>query len=412
MKVLHIAYSDSDGGAAIATVRLHRAMRRAGIDSRLHVVIKCLDDQSIQGSSSPITKFASLLKNGLIRRLLKLMGPVSSGLMSLNLLPSGLLKIINNSDADIVHLHWVNGETISISDIAKIRKPIAWTLHDMWPFVGLLHYDCATSAELGQQASKAHWRKLLNLDSLMRQIKRKHWKNLKVNFIAPSDWMAEEWSSSAMFPNSTVRVIANTLDTGIFRPISKQLARDILGLPSHAKIILFGAMSSLSDPRKGYQFFREALSRLVSSNLAANVHLAIMGGIVKDGELFELPVTSLGTLHDEVSISLAFQAADVFVAPSLQDNLPNTVLESISSGTPVVAFEIGGMPNLIDHKKNGYLAKPFDVSDLVNGISWVIDNQNRHEFLSKNARAKALNEFSNEKIVERHLSYYRECFKS
>jgi len=198
-------------------------------------------------------------------------------------------------------------------------------------------------------------------------------------------------------------VIPNGIDTEKYRPVSKSYARELLGFPKDKVLLLFGAYKSTTDKRKGYQYLKSALSLLKKTGLASDVELVIFGTSKPNTpEDIDFPINYTGYLHDEISKVLLYSSTDIFIAPSVQDNLPNTVMEAMACGVPCMAFDVGGLPDMIDHKKNGYLAAPFDPSGLVDGISWIISDQDRWNQLSKNAREKVEQTFSVE-IVSREM---------
>jgi glycosyltransferase involved in cell wall biosynthesis len=206
-----------------------------------------------------------------------------------------------------------------------------------------------------------------------------------------------------------IEVIPNGLDTIQYRPIQKSVARSILGLPEDKQLILFGAISATSDPRKGFSLLQSALQNLSQSGWGEQVELVVFGAS-QPQNLPELGLKShyLGRLNDDISLSLAYAAGDVFLAPSVQDNLPNTVMESLACGTPCVTFDIGGMPDMIDHQQNGYLAKPFDVDDLARGIVWVLGDDERLRNLGINGREKVEQNYTLEIQANSYMSLYRE----
>ena len=227
-----------------------------------------------------------------------------------------------------------------------------------------------------------------------------------------------------------MEVIANGVDLNRFKPREISLVREVMGLPSNKKIILFGAMDATTDPWKGFKYLKSALDKFQKFDLRNQIELVVFGASEPEKPSdFRFPVRYIGKLHDEISISLLYAAADVFIAPSVRDNLPFTVMESMSCGTPCVAFEIGGMPDMIDHKKNGYLARPFDTNDLAKGIEFVLYGNSElsegkrsgaGEFLDKEriqrmrqkARKKAEDMFDLETCAGSYLKLYEEILRN
>ena len=411
MNILHLNTLDIKGGAARAAYRLHKGLLNIGISSCMMVQTRKSFDNEIIGPQTSFGKQLASLRPTLDSLAVHLYKKRSNATFSPALLPENLRTKTKKVNPDIIHLHWLNGGFMRIETLKHFRKPLVWTLHDMWPFTGGCHYDeecgryilsCGRCPMLG--STKEH-----DLSRLIYNRKYNAWKNLNLTIITPSRWLAKCVNKSSLFKNFRIEVIPNGLDLRCFRPFDKKMARDILLLPHDKKLVLFGAIFATSDNRKGFYLLQSALKELIQDNWDDSVELIIFGAN-RSAQINNSGLNShcLGILHDDVSLALAYSAADVFVAPSVQDNFPNTVLESLACGTPCVAFNIGGMADMIDHKQNGYLARSFNTHDLANGITWVIENNNRHESLSRAARAKVENEFSLETIANKYLELYEE----
>ena len=412
MQVLHLSESDG-GGAGRATLRLHQGLQRLGVNSQMLVQLKYSDNSTVFSRETILGKFSAKLK--LLEHLdtlpLKVYRQRNASDFSLQWVPSGLSATIAQLDPDVVNLHWVCHGYLPIETVAKLNKPLIWTLHDMWPFTGGCHYaqecdrynnSCGTCPQLGSQKNE-------DLSRWVWQRKAKAWKKLNLTIVTPSHWLAKCASSSSLFQNLRIEVIPNGLDTQLYKPIPRQVARDILNLPQDKSLILFGAMYPNSDRRKGFHLLQQALHRLSATTWHNQAELVIFGASrPKEPMNLGLNAHYLGKLSDEISLAVVYAAADVFVAPSLQDNLPNTVMEAIACGTPSVAFNIGGMPDMIEHQHNGYLAQPFESEDLARGIVWVLENKERYQKLCDRARQKAEQEFTWEIQARRYKLLYSE----
>lgn len=230
-----------------------------------------------------------------------------------------------------------------------------------------------------------------------------------MTIVTPSRWLAEIARSSSLLSEFRIEVIPYGLDLNVFRPVEKNEARDLLGLPEDSKIVLFGAVTSTSDKRKGFAFLSEALNILKDKPVSENLQLVVFGASGPGNvENPHLPVIYLGTLNDDLSLSLLYSAADIFVAPSIQDNLPNTVMEAAACGTPSVAFDIGGMPDLIKHMETGFLVKEMTSAGLAEGIEWVFGEKDRSFNLGSAARERAEKEYSYQKAASRYAELYEE----
>ncbi len=412
MKALILSATDIQGGAARASYRLHQGFKEIDVDCQMLVQTKYSDDPKVLGTSvsSGIGSAMSGLRLTLDRLPLKSYS-YSSPAYSVPWLPDRLLSRVNQINPDVVNLHWINGGYLNIETIAKLNRPLVWTLHDMWPFTGGCHYtqecdrytkSCGICPQLG---SKKSW----DLSRWVWQRKASLWKNLDMTIVSPSRWLAKCALSSSLFQNLRIEVIHNGIDTQKYRPIPKYSARDLLNLPQDKKLILFGALQATSDKRKGFHLLQAALQKLSTSNEEKNLEVVIFGASRPDNlPDFGFKSHYLGLLNDDFSLALLYSAADVFVAPSTQDNLPNTLVEAIACGTPCVGFNIGGIPDVIEHQKNGYLAEPDRIEDFARGITWILENEERYEKLSKLARQKAEKDFAFQIQAQRYLSLFRE----
>jgi glycosyltransferase involved in cell wall biosynthesis len=410
MKIMHLSTSDLSGGAARAAYRLHRGLIADGVSSEMLVQYKDSDDYNVHGPQTNIYKALSFIRPT-IDHLPKILFPrCSKSFFHLQWLPNRLGRIIDKINPDILHLHWICRGFLDIKSLSHFKIPIVWTLHDNWPFTGGCHYtdgcnrfsnSCGFCPILG---SDIRW----DLSRWTWKRKFKTWKNIKIQLIAPCRWMKSQATESSLFKNTSCEIIPNGIDTERFKPIDKKFARKILSsLPYDKTLVLFGAMSAISDDRKGFQYLLPALELLAATDNENRIELVVLGAeSASMKSLKGLNIHYIGTLRDEISIALVYAACDVFVAPSQEDNLPNTVVEAMSCGIPCVAFDVGGLTDLIVHRNTGYLAKPHSVEDLAKGINWTIASMERKAILSENARRRAVTHFDIHRIVDLHLELY------
>lgn len=406
MKVLHLSTSDIESGAGRAAFRLHQGLQSINLDSRMLVRAKDSDNQRVIAEQSLLTKLGPPL-SGLP---FKFSACSSNGNFSLQWLPDSISKNISHIQPDIVNLHWICNGFLQIETLKKIKQPIVWTLHDMWPFTGGCHYskDCNQYLNSCGSCPKLKSDKETDLSRWVWNRKCEAWRDLNLTIVAPSQWMADCARSSALFKNLRIETIPNGIDIQNYRPIPKVIARDLLHLPQGKTIILFGA-GTATDTRKGLHLLQPALQSLSQSSKQTGLYLITFGISHQDFHSgLDFQSSSLGKLSDDLTLALAYSAADVFVAPSTQDNLPNTVMEALACGTPCVAFKIGGMPDMIDHQINGYLASPFDIADLAQGIQWVLEDHDRLGYLSLHARKKAEKEFFLQRQAQCYFKLYEE----
>ena len=272
----------------------------------------------------------------------------------------------------------------------------------MSAMTGGWHYQGDPNLKEQEQAFNKH-----NERGILRRLKA--WKDLNLTLVCPSQWLAQETRDSRVFCGKEVRVIPYAIDEKSYQPHDRALAREMLGLPEQGHYIAFAAMSATSDQRKGFAHLKEVteLVREMPAHEREDWRLLIVGADEPEiPEDLGLPVHYLGTLRDDVSLSLVYSAADVFLAPSRQDNLPNTVIESLSCGTPVVAFDIGGMPDMITHQETGFLAEAYDAEQLLEGIRWVFSREDQ-ESLRKRCRKAAREKFDEAQVASAYGSFYR-----
>ncbi|WP_144872778.1 glycosyltransferase family 4 protein [Hyella patelloides] len=413
MKVLLINSSDSKGGAARAAYRLHQGFQLIEVDSQMLVQVKNTSDRLIIGSpaQSGIGKARTGLKLTLDRLPLKLYPNGGKSNYSLHWLPDKTDSQVAQLAPDIINLHWVSAGYLKIETVAKFKQPIVWTLHDMWAFTGGCHYNqeceryidnCGSCPQLGSKRDG-------DLSRWVWNRKNKAWKNLNLTVVTPSVWLAKCAQESSLFGGCRVEVIPNSVDTDVYRPIDKKVARDLLKLPQDKQLILFLSLKATSDKRKGFHFLQPALQKLSQAGWKDKLELMVVGASrPEEPPEFGFESHYLGTLNDDLTLTLAYSAADVFIVTSVQDNLPNTVMEAISCGTPCVAFNIGGMPDMIEHQLNGYLAQPYQIDDLAQGIVWTLENEQRYQKLADYARHKAETEFGLKTQGSRYLSLFKE----
>ena len=412
MKVLHLSTSDVDNGGARAAYRLNHGLQLLGCSSQMLVRAKFSTDNTVIPEKSILTKLGPSL-SGLP---LNLYPKHKSSMFSPQWFPDVLESKVTQIEPDIINLHWICNGFLQIETLPKFKKPLVWTLHDMWSFTGGCVYtqECENYKQSCGSCPQLASNKPSDLSHWVWERKVKSWKNLNLTIVSPSKWLADCALASSLFQDLRIELIPNSLDIQKYRPIDKKLARDLLGLPSDKQIILFGAVGATSDRRKGFHLLLPALQKLEQDRVWQDkLELAIFGTSQPvDLPDFSFKTYYLGKLNDDISLALVYAAADVFVAPSVQDNLPNTVMEAMSCGTPCVTFKIGGMPDMIDHEQTGYLANPFEIEDLAKGIVWVLEDKERHQRLQFHAREKSLREFASEIQSRRYLSLYEDITQS
>lgn len=409
MKVLIINKSYFSGGAGIASGRLFKTLCQSGIDVSMMVYdTSSGDDRKLIILTKSFAKKILWWFHFLVERIYFLPFEKNKTFrFAFSPAVSGVDISTHKSvvDADIIHLHWFNQGFLSLDSLKKLiatRKPIVFTLHDMWGFTGGCHYagDCEQYKE---QCGNCFYLKRPNWNDLSyRGLQKKSliYSNANLTIVTCSNWLGSKARESSLLKDKKILTIPNSIDINFYDQRQKDPIREKLKLPLGKTLVLFGA-ANLSDARKGLRYFVDSLSFIdLDIELVVfgkNSHLALSHDKYK---VYDFGLISSSELMKEL-----YQATDIFILPSLQDNLPNTVMESMACGTPVVAFRVGGVPEMIDHKVNGYLAEYMSAEDLARGIEWVMKN-NENNVLGKSAREKVVREYSEEIVAKKHIQLY------
>lgn len=413
LKPLIVSHSDYQGGAARAAWRLHSAFVASEHHCRMLVGTKSSGDWRVHGPTGKIEEGFARARptlDGLVARLQRSENPVLHSPAWLSGVP---ISALNNADHDVVNLHWTCAGLLSIERMAKITKPVVWTLHDMWAFCGSEHYSDESPGARWRVGYRGDNRGLgdggLDIDRWAWNRKRSAWK-VPWKIVTPSNWLANCVRDSALMRDWDVTVIPNSLDTTVFKPLEKKYARFVLNLPQEGEVVLFGAIGGGADPRKGWDLLEAALRRL--SVRRPNLQGIIFGErapqiLPPSG----LRLSWLGHLSDDVTLALLYSAADVMVVPSRQENLPQSATEAQACGCPVVAFNTTGLPDAVVHKETGFLAEGLSPENLSDGINWVLDDEDRRRLLSNNSRARAVNEWSERVVTNKYLRVFEEVVR-
>ncbi|MDR2811203.1 MAG: glycosyltransferase family 4 protein [Tannerellaceae bacterium] len=407
MKVLIISTYDIQGGAAIAANRLLHAMRHAGCDASMAARTKLGNDTAVFAAGS---KKANMLRFYWERGVIYLYNRFSrENLFDVSIAGTGvpITELPAFKEADVIHLHWINQGMLSIKEIGKIfssGKKVVWTMHDMWPFTGICHHAGACNAYT-KGCGHCPYLKAPSQNDLSGTVfrrKQSAYRDGNITFVACSRWLRELAERSPLTQGHKVISIPNPIDTGIYMPKDKNAIRERMHLPKDKKIVLFAAMKA-SDKRKGIDYLLEA-ARLIAQK--RNDLLFLIAGANGDeiARQFPLPNHSTGFIASADMPGL-YNAADLFVTPSLQDNLPNTIMEAMACGTPCVGFRTGGIPEMIDHRKNGYVAEYKNAQDMADGLIRTLFEAD-YETLSANARGKALEEYARAKVAQQYKEIY------
>lgn len=404
MKVLHLSSFDMAGGAARAAYRIHQGLQQAGADSRMLVQFKSGDDRAVVAAEN---KAIARLRSSLDSSLLKF-NRRCDPFFSLQWIPDAVASQITQFNPDIINLNWVGNGYLQIETLAKLNKPLVWTLQDMWAFTGGCHYTqgCERYKHACGNCPLLKSGKDSDLSRWVWQRKMKAWKDLNLTIVAPSAWMAQCASSSSLLAQMRVEVIPFGLDTQKFRPTEQRLARELLNLPQDKKLVLFGAIDATGDTRKGFHLLLPALKSLSESGWQERIEVVVFGSSQPEKPVdLGFKAHYLGRLQDDLSLRVVYSAADVMIAPSIEEAFGQTASESLACGTPVVVFDRTGLKDIVAHQKNGYVVNHSDIKDLAQGIAWVLEHE-RYSMLRQNARSTAEREFTLERQAHTYLSLF------
>ena len=409
MKILHIVAGDLNGGAARGAYWLHSGLKELNIDSKIFTNSKItLGDNSVVTINNSKKRKAINIIRGQLDNLFPLFYRKRKKIIfSSSFFGVDFTKTNEYKEADIVHLHWINGSFVNIKHLGKIEKSIVWTMRDMWPMTGGCHYamecdkyktGCGNCEQLNSHSS-------YDLSKFILNRKKKYLpKDMKI--VGISHWLSDEAKKSELFKDYDVRTISNNIDSKEFFPVDKDIARKILGIKSSKKIILVGS-TSLQDFYKGFSKYLEAIMQLDKEKYFLCFFGNVDKNVVSD---LGFEYKCFGYLNDNVSLRLVYSCANVFVAPSLMDAFGKTIAESMGCGTPVVCFDATGPKDIVSHKVDGYKAESFKSDDLSSGIEWILNNKNYEELCQK-ARNKVVGEFDSVVVAKKYIDLYEEILK-
>ncbi len=409
MKVVHLAYGDGGGGAFKAAHRIHRGLRDLGMDSTMLVARRVTGDPDVVDAGSPAGRIWANLATYLDLLPWKVLGVPRRDFSSLAWVGNRVGSRVHALCPDIVQLHWICAGFMRIETLATLQRPLVWRLADMWALAGAEHLvgtderylhgytrQRRPAGESGPDLNRWVWNR-----------KRRTFARIgDLTIVTPSRWLARCASQSILLRDRRVEVIPTGQDTTLYRPVPRHIARELLRLPRDARFVMAASME-LGDKNKGVHLLLQALESL----RGRGYRLLLLGDPPRT--LPQLPIEThwIGRLHDDVSLALAYSAANVFVAPSMQENLANTVIEAMACGIPCVAFDVGGMPDIIRPERNGYLARAFETDDLARGIVAILESGEACERFGQEARHTVVTEFSMALQAQRYAGLYADVLR-
>src|SRR5574344_130880 len=411
MRVLIINTSERIGGAAIAANRLMEALKKNGVKVKMlvrdkqtdHLTVFPIGHDYLQTIKFVWERLCIFMANKFSRRNLFQVDLANTG--------TDVTCLSEFQHADVIHLHWVNQGFLSLNNIRKIiqsGKKVVITMHDQWYFTGVCHYsgnckkyermcdhcELMNSTWMGDQAKKVFLKK------------KSVYANARLTFVGCSEWITQLASTSMLTQGHRVVSIPNTINTALFQPTNKKEARQTLGLPEDKYLLLFSCQR-ITDERNGFSLLVEALQFIKEQyeDFAKGIELVIVGGAaesIRNKVPFDL--IALNYVSDPKEMVQIYNAVDIYVTPSLQDNLPNTVMETLACGTPCVGFNVGGIPEMIDHQKNGFVARYKDAQDFAKVILWTLTTN--YDQLCHHAREKVLSTYGANVVARKYIEVY------
>lgn len=409
MKIVHLSFSIKNGGAALAATRLHKSMVAHGIDSHIlayEVPAEAEADTGVVSLRSLKTRVLINLYRKLTLFLLKLYPKRKESLFSSNIWGLDLAdnEVINK--ADIVYLHFLGDSFLSLNAVNKIRrkhKHVIWFLHDMFPITGGCHYSLSCEKYMEHCCHCPHLGggKRIDLSYLQHELKLKLFRNSDIRVVGPSSWISDCAEKSSIFRGNKVVTISNLVDKAKFYNDYDERFGHSFGLSSVDIVILFVAHGGIDNPYKGWKYLYETMP-----NLEKNYKIVVAGCEKPLDRSFSDNVVFLGRFHSEDQMRKVYNLATLIVVPSLAESNCQTAVEALACGIPVVAFEVGGLVDIVDHRKNGYLARYLDSEDLWRGIDFIVNYPDK-EFFRLGASLTIAGKFSEEVIIKKHKELIR-----
>ena len=413
MRVLIVNTSERIGGAAIAAGRLVEALKNNGIKAKMLVREKQTDRLSVIELKRNWWRVWQFIWERIL--IWKENRFKKHNLFAVDIANTGtdITTIPEFQAADIIHLHWINQGMLSLNDIRKILqsgKPVVWTMHDMWPCTGICHHarecdkyhlECHHCPYIYKGGGKK------DLSNQVFKKKKEVYQSAPVTFVTCSRWLKERAGQSALLKGHTIVDIPNPISTGLFKPQNALAARNKMELPTDKKLILFGSVK-VTDKRKGIDYFIESCKLLAEKypEMKEELGVVVYG---KNSEclkpLIPFQVYALDYISNEKDLVNIYNAVDLYVTPSLEENLPTTIMEAMACGVPCVGFNVGGIPEMIDHLHNGYVAEYKSAEDLANGIIWTL-SESEYQSLSEEACRKAVSNYSESIVAKKYIDIY------
>lgn len=423
LKVLSVCTS-LGGGAGRAAYRIHQGMRGLGVDSRMLLKEGRSGDPNILtlegfAPKNPLYKVFDWTRNKCKNKIQHYRWnqyPEREQVFMSDLRGTDLHGALRKLDYDVLHLHWVNLRFVHLKDLPK-DKPIVWTLHDSWPFCGVCHYffECEHYKQECGCCPFLHSDRTDDLSHKVWQEKSEIFRDLDLHIVSPSRWLADCAKQSSLMGRFPVKVIPNCLDVNAFRPLNeKEISprwRNFQEKRLAKPFVLYGAVNAATDKIKGFANLLSALMILEQQGHGDDFEMIIFGAT--DSELsmnVKIPIHYVGYVGDMQDLVSLYNLASVMVVPSLTEVFGQTASEALACGTPVVAFRCTGIQEVVNHKVDGYLAKPYESEDLAQGILWCLEH-NQNNCLGHAAREKVIKEYTFDEVCGKYKDVYEKVVR-
>lgn len=406
LSVLHISTADNLGGSGRSAYKIHRGLRKIGIDSKMLVGIQVTSDSNVER----ISKGWMMVADMIVRTITDKIG------LQYIIFPSSLALVSHPwfKSADVIQLYNTHGNYFSHSILPLIskRKKIVWRLSDMWPVTGHCAYsgDCDLWLNGCKNCPNPNSYPPINSNSssLLWKWKKYLYRHSDIHIVTPSSWSRMVAEKSPLFGSFKITNIANGVDTEIFKPLSKKWCRKILNIPIDKTVVLFMAHVIKDNPRKGGEFFINAINKMMEKGKDNLMAMLVGEGAEEWGYELKCPVWRRGLIDCDELLSIVYNSADILLHPAVVENLPNSIIEAMACGIPSVAFDTGGVADVVKHMETGYLATYKAVEALIQGIKLLHDNPDIRLKMSQRCREIAKSEFSVELQTQNFINLYRE----
>ena len=395
MKILQINTADNRGGAAKIAFQLHTELKKADHKMNMFVGRKYSNDPDVFILNDTLS-FSGKVRRKLAYWLANDMDVFSS---------NHILKTKEFKEADIVHCHNLHSNYFNLGTLKKMAKlkPIVWTFHDMWPLTA----HCAHSFDGKMKKTGFFACPSLEIyppiawhnEKYLENRKRNIYNSSQFHIVTVSQWLEQKVKQS-LLGSKSISTIYNGVDTSIFKPHSKEECRKKIGLPLDKKIVLSVIKGGLANPWKGANYITEIIKRLGNAD---DILLVAIGRQEKAGNVLIVPYVQSSEI-----LAQYYSAADIMIYPSIADTFGLVAAEAQACGLPVVSFATGGIPEIVNHQKTGYIARYKNVDDLITGIQWMLSRSSVEQTTMRQAAAaKIRSGFTLEKMADQYLNLYK-----